>query len=926
METFLARLAGYIHERHGGDYRRLCIVLPNRRAGLYLKHLLARKAGKPVWAPSVFASEDFVFAICPYQKTELFDDLLLLFQASRQVEGFSNRSFDDFLEWGQVVLGDFNEVDAHLVDAGVLFRYLNDVKIYALWGQNNDELTDFQQKYLAFYASLGDLYEAFNQLQESAGLATSGKAYRWVASRLGKEDLFGQWDSFIFAGFNALNPAETAIMDFLRKEGKASVFYDADTDWLEDEMAEAGDFMRGKLNPGQDLWIEDDLRQQARTLHILGGPGQVGMVKLLGQIIAGKCQAEGNEWLSRAAVVLPDEKLLIPVLRSLPPECGDMNITMGLPLSGTPVAGLVDAFFRVLLGRSAHGFYVPNILDFLRHPYIWSYLTAETPQLQVRISAVQDSGRMFAPQQWMKDSLFSDSEAGQKLINILARQLSPGETAAGLLDLADLVVPALRGSVHEEYLYLLSRAVSGAIKKMLHFKVEAGLDTIHKLIAHLVNYIRMPFYGEPLKGLQVMGMLETRSLDFEVVFMLPANDDVLPGSGRHPSFIPYDVRIEDSFGLPVYKHRNSVMAYHFFRLLKRCREAWFFYNTGTEGLGKGELSRFLMQMQYESAYKKTRTQFNHRVISAQALVPAPVSLVFPKSPYVIERIAAMANSGFSPSALWTFNLCGVKFYFDYMLGLRKYRDPGRGIDAAVFGNAVHEVLSGMYQSKHPFKVDLKILENAAQIADERLQAAFRSQISEVDLSTGKNLLMMNVGRQLVQRYIQYERSLLASENLVLTIHSSEEAFAYALHPADGCCAEPVNIKGRLDRVDEISGQIRIIDFKTGAVSPQDLLWDADKPMNGNLKAEKPFQLLVYKWLYIMNHPFSRPEAGIYSLKRPSNGFMPVALKQEQDEMTFIQGALLRLISDLYDPNQPFIRVDDEKACRFCNYRFVCNLG
>ncbi len=921
MENFLARLAGVIDTQYGGDYRRLCVVLPNRRAGLYLKYLLARKTTHPVWAPSVFASEDFVFALCPYQKTELYDDLLLLYQASRQVEGFSNRSFDEFLEWGQVVLGDFNEVDTHLVDAGVLFRYLNDVKVYTLWGQNNDELTDFQKKYLAFYASLGDLYAEFYRLQESAGMVTAGMAYRWVASHVATAGLFGQWDHFIFAGFNALNPAESAIMEFLKKEGKASVFYDAEIDWLEDDMAEAGDFLRGKIKAGQDFWVDDALRQQERDLHILGGPGLVGMVKLLGQTIATKCQAEGNEWLSRAAVVLPDEKLLIPVLRALPPECGEMNITMGLPLSETPIAALVSAFFRVILSRSADGFHVPQLLEFLRHPYIGLYLSDENPTLQSRVTTMQETGRMVASGKDIADSLFNESQAGQKLMTILSRESSPATTLAFLLDIADLVVPVLRGSVHEEYLYLMSRAVSGIIAKMNGFKIDAGFETLQNLLAQLINRTRMPFYGEPLKGLQVMGMLETRSLDFEYVFMLPANDDVLPGSGRHPSFIPHDVRIEEGFGLPVYKHRNSVMAYHFFRLMKRCREAWFFYNTGTEGMGKGELSRFLMQMQYESAWKNSRNRFTHKVITAQTLVPAPESLVFSKSSFVIGEISMMAASGFSPSALWTYNLCGVKFFFDYMLGMRKYRDPGRGIDAAVFGSAVHDVLSGMYQAKPPLRVNSAILEDAYRNAGDLLQAAFRRQICEIDLSSGKNLLMMNVGRQLLQMYIQYEKNLIAADHKVLEIRSAEEEFSGTLNLPAG---SQVSIRGRIDRIDNINGQLRIIDFKTGAVRPEDLIWDTDKPMKGNPRAEKPFQLLVYKWLYLINHPMSRPEAGIYSLKRPSNGFMPVSLKQNQDETEFITAELIKLINELFDPEQPFERVHDDKACFYCNYKFICN--
>jgi RecB family exonuclease len=530
------------------------------------------------------------------------------------------------------------------------------------------------------------------------------------------------------------------------------------------------------------------------------------------------------------------------------------------------------------------------------------------------------------PLEMLKASFFANHAEAYTLIEPLLLQgaNTPMAICSRISYAINLVKPFTNNAMQLEFLYALAKSMAKLRGLVSNYSFGISTKSTRKIINRLLAGTTLPFYGEPLQGLQVMGMLETRTLDFDTVFILSANDDVLPSSGRSASFIPFDIRIEGAFNLPVFRHKTAIFAYHFYHLLHRSRQMHIFYNTEPGNLGGGEMSRFVTQVMQELPKTSAKVSVQHQIISEHPHTEPYTPWIIDKSPEIMAKLQAKATSGFSPSALNNYIKCPLLFYFKQILGIAEQPETGLEIDPARFGTIIHDALFAIYGGKKPNELSTKFLQEQQKHVAAYVEAAFKQTIEGVDIAAGNNRLMYEVAMRIVKDFLTWESEELQNGNTIKLL-ALETEFKAKLQLTDVEGIDTVLIKGRFDRVDIYNGITRIIDYKTGRFlkqgptkdqSWQDILTDAS--------FEKVFQLLVYAWIYQNVNPQSKPQAGIISFKELSEGFTTHKMPGEFEEHILQTKALLNeLLKEIFSPQTPFGQTNDPKNCEWCSFRNLC---
>ncbi|NQV03787.1 MAG: hypothetical protein HQ542_14145, partial [Bacteroidia bacterium] len=588
MPPFLFQTAQYIYKTYGENLSEVAIILPNRRAGLFLRKYLSGMLPGTSWAPTVFSIEEFITSVSGLNEVEQVHCLVELYKVHLDAEGEKAQPFDEFLNWGAQLLSDFNEIDRYLVDPATLFTYLDEVRAMTVWNPDNEPLTEFQQNYLKFYHSLLSYYSGLTKALLSRGEAYQGLIFRHAWQKLDQGEAEIPWKKVIFAGFNALTTSEEKIIDILVKRSDGELLWDADSYYLDDPKQEAGDYLRQwfqKWPEWSERWKYDDFKSGTKEIKVIGAPDLIGQVKLTGNLL--------QEWQhqqllnERTAVILPDEQLLLPLLNSLPEGIDAVNITMGLPLSQTPLADLLVLVYemhhhaiRMTPGGKKPGrFYFRDVVKVLQHPYVTRLALANTDGNQFAfrelVEKIKTGRRTFLQR---KDLITEHTGLFGVNLDFLDRMFTSWDSLDGALSGLQTLIEAIVVSVGSaepsspdlqdkptpqielEYAY----AVARILRQLRLLIAESGSfltwDSLAKFLKQLLDTTMLPFYGEPLKGLQIMGMLETRTLDFDRVIILSCNEGVLPSGKNIQSFIPFDVRRD--FHLPLYRQKDAVYAYH----------------------------------------------------------------------------------------------------------------------------------------------------------------------------------------------------------------------------------------------------------------------------------------------------------------------------------------------------------------------------
>ena len=964
IKPFLQTLAEDISLTYGFGETRLAIILPNRRAGLFLRRYLAQAITKPIWAPEILAIEDFIRMksglIVPDQMTLLFN----LYKAYASAEGPEARSFDEFMPWGNMLLADFDEVDRYMVKAEEVFSYLSEAKAIENWNLGEKELTPAEKQYIRFYNSLAGVYKAFTSSLGSRNLAYHGLVCRLLAETI-HSVRFDEWDKVIFAGFNALSTSEKRIIGHLLDNGKAEIRWDADEYYMQDDLQEAGRFLRGYRRSGkfgEMKWVSQDFATGAKKIEVIGVPQQIGQAKVAGQILSEILSGPQALAASDTAVVLADENLLMPVLNSLPAGCTEMNVTMGYPLRYTAVASLVDALISLAVNTSRYSritddnkvivrFYFRDLDAILLHPNIRQIAGNFNPDENPGNSPA----KAFIPAADAR-KMFSDINQG------LAEAFEPFfdgtvVTSSKLLRVLNSLIIVLRdsaiaakdddnksgsASLDLEYLYQFAVITNRLRNLLAEMGVEPGIAVMQAIIKQVVASSTVPFYGEPLKGLQVMGVLETRTIDFKNIIMLSANEGLLPGSKLTNSFLPADIR--NHFGLPGYQEKNAVFAYHFYHLMKRCENAWLIYNTESDELGGGEKSRFITQMIHELPL------WNPSITIGQVTVETPITrpsasfeISIGKSPSILKRLterAANPEKGFSPSRLNIFLTCSLQFYFTEILGIRETDEVDDTIDAMQLGTVVHKVLEQLFSPYRGINLAADHFSKMKSNAESDVEKVFSEILPEYDFSAGKNALLIQVAKRLIVNYLKSESEFATAEakenrplRVIATEHKMRSDIDFSEIPA-GSVPAKVYINGTADRIDMLGDTIRIIDYKTGNVDEKSLrLNTVDSVLEGR-KQGMSFQLLLYAWLLARDNSDLNLAAdraivsGIAGLRSYKRGLQIVTVngipELMESQLKEMEEVMKTIFVRMFNADEPFAQTTDTDSCKYCTFKSICN--
>ena len=956
MTSFLNRTAAFLTETFGDELSEVAVVLPSRRAGLFLRRHLARHAGKPCWSPAIYSIEDFMTRISGLRESEPLTLLFRLYGVHREAEKDKAQSFDEYIRWAPQLLGDFNEIDRYLADPHKLFNYLDEARVLSTWNLDDQPLTEFETKYLHFYHSLEMYHERLSKQMLGSGEGWQGLVFRRAAEKAKETVHTIPWKQVVFAGFNALTRAEEQVIQEFRLHKKAVLLWDADPWYLNNEVQEAGLFLRewiGKWPEKEIRWVRDDFSSGPKDIRVIGTPDAIGQVKYCGSLLR-ELALQGHA-TEDTAVVLLDPTLLDPLLNSIPEEITAMNITAGLPLNQTSLARLFESIFRLHLNRSQFSalksdgtprFYYKDVLRVLRHPMVQEMATrlggSNRFAFEEVIRNLLGGNRIFVSMHEILGESTGLFSQGLEFLGILFDPWNtPGEMLAGF----DRFIEQLRyGLVKSagtedagertetrmelEHLFSFKKIFLQLTTLLTESGTVISQTVFCQLFKQILDSTHLPFSGEPLKGVQIMGMLETRNLDFENVILLSCNEDMLPAGRGAPSYIPYDIR--RTFNLPTYRQKDAVYAYHFYRLLQRAKHAWILYSTEPNELGGGEKSRFIRQIENELPVRYPAISIRSEILAPAALPrPSDPVIVIPKSDEVMDALEKKALSGFSASTMNAYRNCSLRFYFSEIAGIREAEELAETIDPAILGQAIHDALAALYRPHRKKEMTGGILDEMTGRIEEEVARGFERKYKGADVHFGKNLLLVNVARILIRRFLSSERTILktlAETNTPLTVLDLEEIVTGTAVIQVKGSEKVIHLKGFIDRLDRVGTTLRIIDYKSGSALQKNLKVTAWEDLMTNPDADMAFQLLTYASLLRNKMPGAVPVAGILPLKKINAGLLKVSVPEGEitaESIARFEGIVQKILEDVFDDSKPFSQTENTEVCKKCSYANLC---
>jgi ATP-dependent helicase/nuclease subunit B len=950
-KPFLRSVAEFIFERYKDNVEKLCLVLPNKRGALFLKHYLSQTFGKTIWLPTIISAEELTAELSGLETLEEIDLICHLYESYKFCYGESSETFDSFAKWGQLILQDFNEIDRYLADSEQLYENLKDIKVIENWSLGEENLTEYQTNYLKFMNSIGAIYKHFSSFLISNNWAYQGLAYKTAVAKLDKSTFADQFHKLIFCGFNALNAAELKIFYKFYEQKKADILWDADEYYLNDKNQEAGLFLRNNFElfkQKDPFFVQDNFREE-KDIRIISVPKQIGQAQTVKQSI--QKLIDESIPLDRVAVVLANEKLLWPVLQQLPEAVEYVNITMEYPLRYTSTYGFIEQLLQLQVNfekqKSTHKtIYHGDLVGLFRQPLFLSYVRAKGINLNVTsvINKIISRNLSFISQKNLQELLEDNYASVQDFLFPLVSVTSFCEmirnTLKTVIDYFSKHQNNNRRSLELEYLQIILRnfnRLDDILTKYPHF---SDVQSFRQLYVQIVGNSTAPFIGEPLRGLQIMGVLETRTLDFDHLILVNVNEGILPSGKTINSFIPNDLK--RAFGLPLYIEKDAIYAYHFYRLLQKAKDVVITFDSETDTFGKGEKSRFVTQLQLEMKRYNPQIKITEETAAYENLPEeTDNSIVVHKNTEILKSILQKASSidmygGLSPSGLITYKECGLKFYFRYGVHLKEVREIEESAEANTFGSILHLSLEKLYSNFKGAVIQKNRLEEQLKKIDDVVNQSFISFFDK-NKPVGKNILQQEVIKVYVEKLIRSDLKLitdLSEQNHFLSLNGLEQEYSAPIEIEVKDKAFTFFIKGKIDRIDSFRGMTRIVDYKSSVKDSDRFTFDGFEKLFHDKNYNKQFQLILYAWILFKNNiceaekllsciiPFKvfldEPKYILGGDKKPfvfSNQFL-----------NEFESYLKSFIGTIFDENLAFTQTDDEKTHEFCPYKNICNLG
>lgn len=936
MDKFINKIAKKIYDTKQHQLEELSIVLPSKRAGIFFKQALADLCDIPLWMPKIYSIEEWLEELSGFiiiDKTQLLFEMYISYQNVFPKD--EQDSFDAFLKWAPMLLTDFNDIDSYFEQPQKLFNYIHQAKKIEAWTPLGGKPSEMVKNYLRFWELMGFIFTDFKARLKEQNIAFQGMAYRKASDNISK------WitkkkplkSSVYYLGFNAMNPCEAHIMRTLIAENVAEVYWDADEYYLKDKKQEAGKYLRQyqqwpEFENRQFKWVCSELKNP-KNINVYGVPKGVAQAQLAGSLID-KSISKKQE-LKDVALVLADEKMLLPVLEFLPNSIDKLNITMGNSLRNINLYAFFDAFFQLHINREKLSggkpkFYYQDLFKILQHPAFQN--SGSTKSLEKLKSSLQKQNLSLPSKEDILNSCELDI---LPWINALLdyQNSNPFEIIDNALKLTALIKDRViaqgrKNSLDIEYLFAFAKLFNQIKNLQDKYGFIQELKTLHHLFQQSAKIEHLSFFGEPLTGLQLMGMLETRNLDFEHVILLSANEGFMPTGKSDHSFIPFDIRRET--GLPTYMDKDAVFAYHFYRLTQRCKSLTLIYNTETDALNSGEKSRFITQLENELKLKYPKEiNFNEEILSHQLKKVEPKELSIIKDKFIKEKLKEIAtDKGLSPSSLNTYKNCPLQFYYEKILNIKEPVVMEETIEAKTLGTIIHRALEDFYRPYLSRKINTEDLKSMIPKIPVKLRQLFLEEFKSGTFYKGKNKLIYTVAEQFLNSFIKKE-IMLVSERNEIYIKGLEKNLKTEI------CVDGIDfvvkLNGNADRIDSLNGQIRIIDYKTGKVELSELQTNNMEKLVREKKFHKGFQLYLYAYIYQQMYPEQELlEAGIVSFRSLKKGFLPAGFKENGKVNKLLNSDLLgdfekefkTLLKEIFDPNIPFEHKNRKEPCRFCD--------
>ncbi|MBC5605593.1 PD-(D/E)XK nuclease family protein [Bacteroides difficilis] len=948
MQPFLQLVAHDLYTKIGNDLSRTVLVFPNKRANLFFNEYLAEESDQPIWSPAAMSISDLLQKLSVQKAGDPIRLVCELYKVFKEETG-SRETLDDFYFWGELLISDFDDVDKNMVDADKLFSNLQDLKNlmddYEFLDEEQEEAirqffqnfsierrTELKEKFISLWDKLGTIYHRYRENLAELGIAYEGMLYRNVIEQLDTDRL--KYDKYVFVGFNVLNKVEKEFFQKLQKAGKAMFYWDYDLFYTQRiSKHEAGEFIKRNLIDFPNELPESyfDIFRKPKKIRYISASTENAQARFLFSQTAQMGSEKEN------AIVLCNEALLLPVLHSIPQDVQNVNITMGFPLAQTPVYSFINAAmelqtngYRPDTGR----FTYEAVSKILKHPYT-RQLSDHATRLERELTK---TNRFYPlPSELKKDDfltiLFTPQSNIRELCDYLLRlikSISILYRKEGEYD--DIFNQLYRESIFQSHLKI----------NRLYSLIESGelsvrTDTLKRLITKVLTASNIPFHGEPAIGLQIMGVLETRNLDFRNLIMLSLNEGQLPKAGGESSFIPYNLR--KAFGMTTIEHKNAVYAYYFYRLIQRAENITLLYNTSSDGLNRGEESRFMLQLLVEGPHEITR-----EYLEAGQSPQNTLEIQIEKTPEILRRLYRAYDTAqpesviLSPSALNTYLDCRLRFYYRYVAGLKTPDEVSAEIDSALFGTIFHLSAQLAYtdltaNGKMIQREDLERLLRDEIKLQGYVDQAFKQELFKVapeekpeynGVQLINSKVIVSYLKQLLRNDLQYTPfEMVAMEKKV----SEKITIQTALGPLT------LRLGGTIDRMDAKEGTLRIVDYKTGG-SPKIPANIEQLFTPSETRPNYIFQTFLYAAIMSRKQPLMVAPALLYIHRAASESYSPVIEMGEPrkpkipvNNFAFFEDEfrehLQALLEEIFDEKEPFTQTEDIKKCAYCDFKAMC---
>lgn len=954
QETFLQQVAQKLYKRYGDEISSLKVVLPSRRARLFFSDALSSLIDHPIWQPRYASMDDIM---CHYSTLQVGEKVRLITELYRiYAEHHPSETFDKFYFWGEILLSDFDLIDKYIIDADMLFSNLYDLKelesdlsylsdemrrtIHSFWSHFSDKasLSEEQHKFLCLWQSLGPIYHKYRAHLSKLGIAYPGMIYRSAVEYIEQSQPEDESQTrYVFIGFNALSECERRMLTYLNNNGQCDFYWDYDTYYTENPTQEAGRFLRENIKKfaPKDEIKSDNFLSINKKIQAISCVSNVAQCKYVNTIL--REISPSLEFDKQTAIILTDESLLLPLLHSLPTNeaegkrvSDEVNVTMGYPLRQTTAYSLLERLIELQrncrTGKSTT-FYHIDVIGLLAHPYISKSLGKQADEKRKQII----KGRFIR----IEKEFFADNESLSKIFSQTENYQSLSQYLVEVLSLVSSLMPEEEDqSLQLSYLSLMVDNIIDLENSLKNCNIEISTSIYTSLLRRHLQTIRIPFSGEPLRGLQIMGILETRNIDFRNVIILSMNDDNFPGKvGNDSSFIPYNLRA--AYGIPTPEYHESVYAYYFYRLLQRAERVDMLYCSQADKNSTGEQSRYIYQLDYESPYLLSRTN-----VGVDVTVDQYTEISIPKQGSVAEALERYVCKGgtkvkpLSPTSFAKYIACPMQFYLSDIAGIKLPDTLSEDVDHSIFGNILHHAMDFIYsQIKNVANPshELQQMLDGNNVEQAVINAINHKYLNQPDATPSEYTGNLVLVKDIITKYIRQGIIPHDIRNNAFALLHCEKTISTSFVISDG---RDIAIGGIADRIDSLdNGNLRVVDYKTGRSHLE--IRNIESLFEGENRSNYRYPLQTMLYSMVLNHDHGRDVEPTLYFARDMNqeSYSPRIIHIDDDTPLIyssyakeFEEKLRQKLDELFNTELPFERCSLEESkniCKYCDYKKIC---